>query len=319
MRLWLAPCLALYLIGCGYIGEPLPPAMKRPLRVTDLAAVQRGSNIIIHFTIPKVTTEGLPATDEDIELRIGPAENPFQPATWDKTAEHIKVPKGDVPVATLTVPAARWYRKEVVIGVDAYGPHHRSAGPSNYKVLPVVPALPAPEGIEAKDAPDSVQLTWHAAAPEFRIFRKLTGEQDLVQLGTSTKPSFTDSTIEYGKTYSYYVQSIEKVDDSNTAESEISGVNSFKPADKFPPAVPTNVSPVPGTRSIELVWDRNTEKDFASYRVYRDGKMIARDVAPPAYSDRDVKAGMKYKYQVTAVDTAGNESAGSPAVEAALP
>jgi hypothetical protein len=307
------------LSGCGYMGEPLPPAMKRPLRVTDLAAVERGSNVIIHFTIPKVTTEGLPVKDEDIELRIGPAENPFQPALWDKTADHIKVPKTDMPIATVTVPVSKWYTKEIVIGVDVYGPHHRSAGSSNFKVLPVVPALPTPEGIEAKDAPDAVQLTWHAAAPEFRIFRKPNGEQELAQIGTSNKPSYLDSTIEYGKTYSYYVQSIEKVDDSNTAESELSGVNAFKPADKFPPAIPANISAVPGTRSIELVWDRNTEKDFATYRVYRDGKKVADGLTGVTYSDRDVKPGVKYLYQVSAVDTAGNESAKSQAVESALP
>ena len=309
----------IFLAGCGYMGEPLPPAMKRPLRVTDLAAVERGSNVIIHFTIPKVTTEGLPVKDEDIELRIGPAENPFQPALWDKTADHIKVPKSDMPIATVTVPAAKFYNKEVVIGLDVYGPHHRSAGPSNFKVLPVVPALPAPEGIEVKDAPDAAQLTWHAAAGEFRIFRKLNGEQDLVQLGISDKPSFLDSSIEYGETYSYYVQSIEKVDDNNTAESELSGLNAFRPVDKFPPAVPANVSAVPGTRSIELVWDRNTEKDFAGYRVYRDGKKVADGLTGVTYSDRDAKPGVKYQYQVSAVDTAGNESAKSQAVESALP
>ena len=307
------------LAGCGYMGEPLPPAMKRPLRVTDLAAVQRGSNVIIHFTVPKLTTEGTPVKDEDIELRIGPAENPFQRALWEKTADLIKVPKTNDAIATVTVPAAPWYRKEVVIGLEVYGPHHRSAGPSNFKVLPVVPALPTPEGLEAKDAPDAVQLTWHAAAGEFRIFRRVTGDPGLVQLGISDKPSFLDSTIDYGKTYSYFVQTIDKVDDSNTAESELSELSAFKPVDKFPPAVPVNVSAVPGTRTIEVVWDRNIEKDLASYRVYRDGKKVADGVTGVTYSDRDVKPGVKYRYQVSSVDMAGNESAKSQAVEAALP
>jgi hypothetical protein len=289
------------------------------MRVTDLTAVERGSNIIIQFTIPKLTTEGLPIKgDEDIELRIGPADSPFQPTVWERNSDLIKVPKTDKATASVSVPAAKWYGKSVVIGLNVYGPHHRSAGPSNFKAIPVVPALPTPEGIEANNAADAVQLTWHAAAPEFRIYRKLTGEQDLAQIATTTKPSYLDGNIEYGKTYSYYIQSIEKTGDTY-AESEISGVNAFKPADKFAPAVPAGVSPVPGTRSIELVWERNTEKDFASYRVYRDGKQIAEGLTAPAYSDRDVKAGVKYSYQVTALDTTGNESAKSQAVESALP
>jgi hypothetical protein len=296
----------------------VPPAMKRPMRVTDLSAVERGSNIIIQFTVPKVTTEGLPVKDEDMELRVGPADSPFQPTVWERNSELIKVPKTDKAIASVTVPAAKWYGKSVVVGLNVYGPHHRSAGPSNFKAIPVVEALPTPEGLEAVDVPDAVQLTWHAAAPEFRIYRKLTGEQDLTQIATTTKPSYLDGSIEYGKSYSYYVQAVEKTGDTY-AESEISGVNAFRPVDKFAPAVPAGVSPVPGTRSIELVWERNAEKDFASYRIYRDGKQIAEGLTAPAYSDRDVKPGVKYSYQVTAVDTTGNESAKSQAVESTLP
>jgi fibronectin type 3 domain-containing protein len=79
------------------------------------------------------------------------------------------------------------------------------------------------------------------------------------------------------------------------------------------------VSAVPGTRSIELVWNRSTEKDFASYRIYRDGKKIADGLTAPSYSDRDVQPRMKYSYQVSAVDTAGNESAKSAAADTVIP
>jgi fibronectin type 3 domain-containing protein len=155
-------------------------------------------------------------------------------------------------------------------------------------------------------------------APEFRVFRKLQGAPEQALIGTSTNPSYLDGTIEYGKTYSYYVQSVRKTGDT-FAESEISGINAFTPKDKFPPAVPMGLLSVPGTQSIELVWQPNGEKDFASYRIYRDGQRIAADVTAPAFSDRNVKQGVKYNYQISAVDTAGNESAKSAAVESALP
>ena len=86
-------------------------------------------------------------------------------------------------------------------------------------------------------------------------------------------------------------------------------MTAIKPKDTFPPAVPAGLSAVPGSRSIELVWERNTEKDLASYRVFRDGKQVAEGLTAPAYSDRDVKPGTKYTYQVSALDNAGNESA----------
>jgi hypothetical protein len=313
-----AACLAIFLAGCGYIGDTLPPALRRPVRVYDLAAVQRGSNIIIQFTIPKVTTEDLPIKGgPDVELRVGPQNDPSDAAAWQRTAEREPV-DGSKSSALVIVAASKWYNKTVAIAVNAHGPAGHSVGWSPFVYIPVVPALPKPEAVVTTDAPDAVHLEWHAGAPEFRVFRKLPEDSNWTQIGTSNKPSYTDGMIEYGKSYQYLVQSIQKIGDIY-AESELSEPQNFKPKDNFPPAVPSGLSPVPGTRSIELVWDRNTEKDFASYRVYRDDLRIAAGVTSTTFSDRDVKPGVKYRYQISALDTAGNESAKSPAVEAALP
>lgn len=320
MRLF-APLLLLVIVaGCGYVGDPLPPALKRPVRVVDLAAVEHGSKIVIRFTIPAVTTENLPIKGmPDVDLRIGPAPDPFVLPEWQRTAERLTVTRSSENAARMEVDAGKYSGKTVFIAVDVRGPHGRSAGLSNFVILPVVPPLPTPDGILAKDAPDAVELDWRAAAPEFRIYRKLQAEQELTQIGTSMSPSYLDKTIEYGKTYSYYIQSIQKTGDATYAESDLSGIDRFMPVDRFPPAVPSGVLPVPGTQSIELVWQPNSEKDFSRYRVYRDGQRIADDVSAPAYSDRMVKPGVKYAYQVSSVDTAGNESAKSAPVESALP
>jgi hypothetical protein len=309
-------------VGCGYIGEPLPPALNRPVRATDLTAVEHGSKINVHFTMPAVTTEGLKIPGKpDIELRVGPqpGEN-FDLREWERSAERI--PAADIHVAngaaSALVDAAKYYGKTVLIGVRVHGPGGRDIGWSHFETLPLVKALPQPEGLVAKDGPDSVQLDWHAGAPGFRIYRKMPADTDWTQIGTSEKPSYADTAVEYGKTYQYFVQSIEKTGEKY-AESEDSASISWAPADKFAPAVPTGLTAVPGTRTIELVWDRNTEKDFASYRVYRDGKRIAEGLGSPTFSDKDAMPGIRYRYQVSAVDAADNESAPCGAAETAIP
>lgn len=318
---WAVVAFALCLYGCGYMAPPLPPALNRPERVEDLTALERGSNLIVQFTIPVMTTEGLPVNnkDRDIELRVGPPPVPFNMEAWQRTSDRIPVlVNGNGKVARVVVPAAKYYGKTVDIAVNVHGPGGRSVGWSKFAIVPVVPALPTPEALTASNAPDAIELTWRANAPEFRIFRKLVADINWTLLGTSPKPSYTDNTIEYGKTYQYMVQSIQKTE-QGYAESELSEVTTIQPVDKYPPAVPVGATAVPGTRTIELVWNRNTEKDFAGYRIYRDGKQIAEGLTAPAFSDRDVQPRVTYRYQVSAVDTAGNESARSAPVAATIP
>jgi hypothetical protein len=319
--LWPAIGVVLFLTGCGYAGNPLPPALKRPVAVSDLAAVERGSKIIIQFTLPKITTEGLAIKGpQDIELRIGVPPDPFNMDEWIRTSYRVpdtQIPQNG-PLARVEIDASKYFDKTVDIAINIHGPSGRSVGWPPMQILTVVQALPMPEGLEALNAPDAVNLEWHAAAREFRIFRKLVADPNWEQIGTSPKASYTDATIEYGKTYQYFVQAFEKAG-NGYAESDISDTKTFTPEDHFAPAVPAGLSAIAGARTIELVWDRNVEKDFASYHVWRNGVKVAEDLTAPAWSDRDAQPGTKYQYQVSAVDTAGNESAKCPAVEGSIP
>ena len=305
---------AVVMAGCGYIGEPLPPALKRPVRVADLTAVERGSKILIQFTIPKVTTEGLPVVDPEIELRMGTVGETFQPDRWDRITA-VSQEKG---IAKAEVPASTYEGKSLAVGVNVHGPGGKTLGWSNLVSLTVVPALETPQELAAEDGPDSIVLAWRGAAPAFRVFRKTVASPDWVRIGTSDKPAYDDTTIDYGQTYQYYVQGEQKAGEGY-AESEESDVKTFKPVDKFPPAVPAGLTVVPGTRSMELVWDRNAEKDFAAYRIYRNGRLLSPTATSPAFSDQDVQPGAKYEYQVSALDTAGNESAKCTVVTAQIP
>ena len=96
------------------------------------------------------------------------------------------------------------------------------------------------------------------------------------------------------------------------------------PEDKFPPATPVGLSFILGGKTIELTWTRNTEPDLAGYRIYRafennSFERIKETQASTSYSDRNIEPGKHYRYAVTAVDRAGNESKMSEPVTVTAP
>lgn len=323
MRAALPVLAALLLLNCGSPGDPLPPALNRPSRVTDLAALERGSNLFVAFTMPAKTTEGLPIeTPPDIELRVGAIGDRFVEADWVSGSDRVPTDalhqeNGRVEAQ---IPATKYVGMTVVIAVRLHGPKGREVGWSNLEVVNVVPTLPKPEGLSAADVSGGVGLTWRVATPavEFRVFRRLKAEKEWGFLGLSSQPGYTDTTVEYGREYEYFVQSGQKSAEKY-AESELSDTLAFKPTDRFGPAPPAGLAAIPGTRSIELVWNRSPEADWAFYRVYRDNVLLSDSLQTASFGDKDVIPGAKHTYQVTAVDTAGNESARSVAVDATLP
>jgi hypothetical protein len=109
---WLAPALAIAaaisMAGCGYEGEPKPPALKRPEKVTDLAAAERGSKIILTFTLPGETTEGLPIKElPDVELRIGAEPAVWNQAEWETHSDRVPVAAEVLPEKILPSSGSR--------------------------------------------------------------------------------------------------------------------------------------------------------------------------------------------------------------------
>ncbi|RMF77493.1 MAG: fibronectin type III domain-containing protein, partial [Nitrospirae bacterium] len=88
------------------------------------------------------------------------------------------------------------------------------------------------------------------------------------------------------------------------------------PADRTPPPPPAGLVALPAAGEIRLSW-RAPEEPVAAYRVWRArgaGRLAPLARLPgdrTSYTDRDVEPGRHYRYRVTAVDAAGNESAPS--------
>jgi len=82
------------------------------------------------------------------------------------------------------------------------------------------------------------------------------------------------------------------------------------------PSVPGGVSATPASTSVALSWAASTDNvGVDHYNVYRDG--ATTPLANPttaSYTDSGLTPSTNYRYEVTAVDAAGNESAKSAAV-----
>ena len=323
MRPAAAPALFLaFVSGCGYVGNPLPPALDIPSRTVDLRAAEDGERILVEFTIPPLTTEGLPLKNlRKVELFAGPPNAPFNADTWGLTAKRFDVPADSPgPVAFDQVPVQEWVGQSIALAVRATGPKGKTSEWSNVVPLTVGPPLAAPAMLKVEGSQDGVKLTWAGSGPNYRVFRA-AGNAPPSPLGETDQREYLDTSSQFGTEYRYLVMAFE----GDTRRSVVAQTESITPIDKFPPAVPTGVTAASGVNAIELAWVRNTEADFRGYNVYRavgDGpftKITLMLIDTPNFSDTMVEPAKTYRYQITAVDLTGNESARSEAVTAALP
>jgi fibronectin type 3 domain-containing protein len=288
-----AVCALLY--GCGTIGEPLYPSLNIPVRIADLHVVEHGNVLIIDFTIPAITTDGVAVKNiQSVELRVG-----------DKVVAVNRSEPGPVHVTT----PVEGLGTGAVVHARVINSKGRASEWSNAVTIAIVPPVAPPSHVSAEGVLEGVKLTWSApGSKHFRIFRRAPDEKDSQQIGESDAPEYVDKTSAYGHTYVYSVQAV-----NGTAESDATTGGAFESKDIFPPAVPSGLTISPGVNTIELAWDRNTEPDFKGYRVYRSVgdapfERIADMIEGPSFSDKNVEAGKHYRYTVSAVDQLGNES-----------
>src|SRR5579883_1088688 len=101
--------LTAILSGCGYVGNPLPPALDIPQRVTDLAVAEYGDKIRVQFTLPAMTTEGLVLKSvRSVDLYVGPSVDPWNQDVWAASAKHFPIAATGPGTVDQQIPAKDW-------------------------------------------------------------------------------------------------------------------------------------------------------------------------------------------------------------------
>ncbi len=123
-----------------------------------------------------------------------------------------------------------------------------------------------------------------------------------------TAHSSTISGLQPGTAYVYYVRCRDAALNANTADYVVSF--SVANLDTQAPSAPTGLVATPFSfEAVDLQWNPSTDNvGVTGYRIRRDGAPVL--VVPgTAFRDTGLQPNTTYRYRVTALDAAGNESA----------
>lgn len=352
------------LAGCAAPGPSVPPTENIPAAVTDLAARQVGTSVVLHFTLPQRATDGSPlAGGRRVEIfrrfssqppassSLTPAQTPAAAASLGKPAFTIgpSALAGDLSGNTVTFTDA--LGAGVVdsrLGQTAVYHVKTAAGRGPWSDASNAAALtlarpPAPvHNLTAAPTPQSVLLRWSSGAPEgaseaqsYVVYRaRLAAGGNHASapstVGSTTVPSYTDDSIQPGQRYRYTVRAVAKMKTGEVESADSSPVVVQVPVSSRPQP-PQGLEAIAvqepkGSLEVDLSWAISGAGDLAGYNVYRSRQPSGHRVrlnrqllAAPAFRDVTVAPGVRYRYWVSAVNAAGDQSAPSAPVTVKVP
>jgi hypothetical protein len=300
---------ALLATGCGTPGAPLPPSLKLPDPVRDLAATRTGNQVSLTWTMPKKNTDKM-LLKANLPVRVCRREDP---GTCAPAAGPLLAP-GSSGAFTDTLPPAlaSGPPRPLTYFIELNNRNGRSAGLSNAAQV-LAGEAPAPvAGLAAQMRKEGVVLRWTPDGEKaaIRLHRKLLTPQPNAESAATPKPRqgllapppepleqsllvdsgaqsdqsaqsldrALDKDIRFGQVYEYRAQRVARVTaGSQTLElaGELSAPVRVETVDIFPPAVPTGLAAVAtagengAEPAIDLNWQPVTETDLAGYQVYR--------------------------------------------------
>jgi hypothetical protein len=259
---------ALALTGCGTQSAPLPPSLKLPEPVVNLAAARTGNQVVLTWTMPRRNTDKMLLKGK-LPVRICRRERAGTCLTVPTT---LSFAANSIAQFTDTLPPelASGTARPLTYFVELANTRGRSAGPSN--AAPVLAGeAPTPvralsfelrkEGVVLHWTPDGsaaqstvirlhrTLLTPPAAEPTAKPAArqgllappKESVEQTLLADSGPSQDRVLDTTIRFGATYEYRAQRVARIEvDGKIVElaGPLSAPIRVQAVDTFPPATP---------------------------------------------------------------------------------
>ncbi|WP_368563721.1 Ig-like domain-containing protein [Pseudoxanthomonas sp. UTMC 1351] len=181
-----------------------------------------------------------------------------------------------------------------------------------------LPALDVPLGLKATALPGGqVKLEWQPVdgATAYQIYRQAPGEPQRSTLARSDKAEYTDATPQDGL-YRYTVASVRSGNGAEaiSGESPVAEIGSSRTA----PGAPQNLQLSLTSQGVLASWQPPVGTAPASYRLYRAANSPITSVTGLTPIKQGIRTSQavdaspsqsEHAYVVTAIDSAGNESA----------
>ena len=302
--------IALLASGCGKVGDPRPPKIRRPAAILDLKATQDKTNVVLTWTNPQRYVDGSNATDlltvrilqNGTLLTTVPVSGPGKPQTYSIDTRGAL---GTTPVYTLEVVTERG--KKSAVSTEAR--------------IAVMELPGIVSNLKGGMDQHRIRLEWQVPTenPLGAEVYQVRREDNAFPPVTVTELFWEDRSAEPGKTYRYVVTAGKGT--ASPVFGPPSPPLSVLAKDEVRPAAPKGLTPpVVSDSGANLQWNPNTEEDVAGYYVYRSDNPESGWVQlgglwqATYYPDAGYRPGSFYS--VSAVDEAGNTSDKSAPVRA---
>lgn len=344
MKLRFLALLALLLtvLGCGKMGDPMPPPRYVPTATDDLKAEQRGSEVTLTLAYPKTTVDGGALTGLDA-VELWQVTQPTQegtelaavtPQEFELLASRVLVLsgaelKGAISGDRILIrhrleendePSGFIFAVRTVAGTG-----ERSDLSNQVALIPVEAPLP-PTTMAIVPTEEGVEIHWESdveGLKGFHIYRRDAQNRqygDPLGLAEPSDDTFLDHTAQYGGRYIYALRSVARV--APLVESSTAVERELHYLDRFAPPAPPGLLALPEEGQIRLRWRTSEASDVAGYILFRADpgadfrRLQEQPIKATEFLDEGLVTGLAYRYRILAVDREGNESEPGETIEA---